>query len=240
MENCFIVIVLDSIIAFELHHSDANITQFSHNNRSWMHLSTCLRAFQSHTTAWIWGRRWRWRGKLISMTGVINIRQSILREGERIERVNDLFSVPITTHFFYPLSMPTIIPLISSPLSSFFSQGFIDNISPRFSFSWKIHYDLCDSVGLDLDMTQLDFKTLKCQVSLLNVFTFAIGNKPAALHCIVFGQVFPASPMNQGILHTLILYFWSWTLDILLWDGIQPSLIVTQFHFEAKSGFGEQ
>lgn len=33
---------------------------------------------------------------------------------------------------------------------------------------------------------------------------FAIGNRQAALHCIVFGQVFPANPMNQEF-HTVWL-----------------------------------
>ena len=65
---------------------------------------------------------------------------------------------------------------------------------------------------------------------------FAIGNNPAALHCIVFGQVFPVNPMNQGILHSLIGL--AHTFELGLSVGIQ-SLIVTQFHFEAKSGFGE-
>ena len=69
---------------------------------------------------------------------------------------------------------------------------------------------------------------------------FAIGNKPAALHCIVLGQVFPVNPMNQGILHSLIGLAHTAELGLRypLGVGIQ-SLIVTQFHFEAKSGFGE-
>ena len=61
-----------------------------------------------------------------------------------------------------------------------------------------------------------------------------------ALHC--FGASFSrrSNEPRHSTVYTvwLVLHFWSWTLVILLWDGI-PSLIVTQFHFEANSGFGE-
>ena len=62
---------------------------------------------------------------------------------------------------------------------------------------------------------------------------FARGNRLAALHCIVFGQVFPANPMNQGIPNSLSGF------TLLILDLGYFSLIVTQFHFEANSGFGE-
>ena len=77
------MIVLDSIIAFELHHSDANITQSSSHNRSWMHLSTC-RSF-SDLQNFFGSEEEEGGGELISMTGVVRTRINIdleMREGE--------------------------------------------------------------------------------------------------------------------------------------------------------------
>ena len=79
MENCFIVIVLDSIIAFELHHSDANIAQFSSHNRSWMHLSTCHSFSDLQKLP---GFEEEGEGELISMTCVVRTRSNINSEGE--------------------------------------------------------------------------------------------------------------------------------------------------------------
>ena len=77
------MIVLDSIIAFELHHSDANIAQSSSHNRSWMHLSTC-RSF-SDLQSFFGFEEEEGGGELISMTGVLRTRINIdleMREGE--------------------------------------------------------------------------------------------------------------------------------------------------------------
>lgn len=95
VENCFIVIVLDSIIAFELHHSDANISQSSSHNRSWLHLSTCC-SFSDLQNFFEFEEE-EGGGELISMTGVVRTRINInleMREEDR--KSEDPFSVPIT------------------------------------------------------------------------------------------------------------------------------------------------
>ena len=45
---------------------------------------------------------------------------------------------------------------------------------------------------------------------------FAIGNRQAALHCIVFGQVFPANPMNQEFHTVWLLLHLLLNLDFVL------------------------
>ena len=75
MENCFIVIVLDSIIAFELHHSDANISQSFMD--AFEHLSTCRRFSD------LLGFEEEGEGELISMTCVVRTCININSEGER-------------------------------------------------------------------------------------------------------------------------------------------------------------
>ena len=81
---------------------------------------------------------------------------------------------------------------------------------------------------------------LKRQVSLLNVyFRNRKQTSSIALHC--FWASFSRQSNEPRILHSLIASALTFELGLLFHSSFAiQSLIVTQFHFEAKSGFGEQ
>ena len=147
MENCFIVIVLDSIIAFELHHSDANITQFSSHNRSWMHLSTCHTFSNPYKYSWFWGRRGG--DELISMTcppvsrGQAETSVSVMRIWRGDWKSEDPFSVPIISKdhnpFLYFASTYISFVLYTLFIRDFSSVQYIMTSAIRWVQTWTWH-----------------------------------------------------------------------------------------------------